>query len=143
MFISTLDSPLNSGMIIDLSHNTELRTISLGKIGYSAPHGPNSGGNIPLILSQVTSTHLEEVTLVVSVKFYNQVHGDVWRDIATALELPTYSHLRRIRVLADTTGGHRSWEHLEITVRNYLSSCEDRGLLWFCECCAWTADFFM
>lgn len=113
-----------------MSPNTELRSLSLGKIG-NVTDNPNAGAHIPLILSQVTSAHLETVTLTFfDVKSSRQLSDAVWAGIDRVFELPAYAHLRRIRIVIDEIGGSAN-EDIQLTIWQQLRSCHARGLLSF------------
>jgi hypothetical protein len=112
---------------IDLSRNTELRTLALGKIGNVTLHW-NAGAHIPSILSGVTSRYLETVTLTFfDVKSSRQLPDAVWANINRAFELPVYEQLRKIRIVVDGVDD----EDIQLTIWQHLYSCDARGWLTF------------
>jgi hypothetical protein len=114
---------------IDLSQNTELRSISLSNFLID---DVGSASDIAWILSHVSSCHMEEVTLKCIPRSYYGGSNDCWPDISTALESPKYAHLKTVRVKIVGFQEELDWQSARDAIRQRLSSCDARGLLTFC-----------
>jgi hypothetical protein len=116
--------------LLDLSHNCALRTIDLDMTLHQLflPLSPLVDGT-PLLLSQITSHAMEEVTLRLSLYSIYDINALDWESLARVFALPQFSSLRRIHCQIGYSTDEvvtQSWQTL---IQAKLHACHGRGLL--------------
>lgn len=89
-----------------------------------------AGRHLPLILSQVSSPHLQEVKLTFDVARPGP-HYLIWAYLDKVLDQSLFSQLRWIRIVIHAEKELQAW--IEGNIRCQLRGCISRGQLIFCE----------
>jgi hypothetical protein len=113
---------------VDLSKNVELRRVSLGPIFID---GAPQALPVDHILSTLSSTHIEEVILLIKLR---DTQGSASRSIvdslAAALERHVFAELKTMKLVLDVE--NESARHMvRVHMEEGLSSFSERGLLVF------------
>jgi hypothetical protein len=119
-------------MFVNLRHNTELRSISLDAFAGMVEDEYVGGGHLPLILSHISSTHLQEVKLTVGMEWlgWPDLKYHMWA-LDKLLEQPPFSPSLWLRMEIDIND--ESQRLIEDNIRSQLRGCNSRGRLIFSD----------
>jgi hypothetical protein len=111
---------------IDVSQNIELRSLSLRPGNADDFHWLS----FTFILSTVSSAHVEEIKLTLKNVRRCDKSRNIWGRIATILERPVFARLKAVKLVLTAPDDSVRTE-MRTIMKEYLSSCDDCGLLVF------------
>lgn len=88
-------------------------------------------GWVPIILSQITSPHIEEVVMRLLLTTIKNIDLFDWGAMAGVLGQPHFSRLKRLQF---EIRGEVNRDELAIAIRERLPECDGRGILYVSEC---------
>jgi hypothetical protein len=110
---------------VDLKHNSQLRSLSIGFDMQMSLTAGETGQDILQLLSQIVSMDMEEV-IFSNVTRISLGLGAAWLGVANALERPQFVNLKRVRICLAKI----NWmEASKASIRNDMAQCDARGIL--------------
>ena len=113
---------------IDLSQNTELRSITLNICGWIYPGVRNFSSYFLSILSATASHVIEEIVICIEHPALETFALHEWEVMASLFDAPRFSGLRNIQFRVFGLTG-KDEKALEMLINERLGTCSSRGIL--------------